>query len=189
MSKLSACGGLHDQNPSLFIILWWFQKVHLRKPPLFVPDLKQGGAFLSALSSETGDLGGFCPENWTGNAFGEGESAFLREALFTSVGKSKSDVPSVRPSVRKIITFCEADIGGVVRCLTTVGFWKPDFLEVEKKWSLCTYIHGKCSQLWIHFWAPFLNSWKNMFLTWIASVDKKVEESRRLGVVVSGKFA
>ena len=28
-----------------------------------------------------------------------------------------------------------------------------------------------------------------MFLTWIASVDKKVEESRKLGVVVSGKFA
>ena len=27
-----------------------------------------------------------------------------------------------------------------------------------------------------------------MFLTWIASVDKKVEESRKLGVVVSGKF-
>ena len=30
---------------------------------------------------------------------------------------------------------------------------------------------------------------KNKFLTWIASVDKKVEESRKLGVVVSGKFA
>ena len=35
----------------------------------------------------------------------------------------------------------------------------------------------------------FFELLKNMFLTWIASVDKKVEESRRLGVVVSGKFA
>ena len=35
----------------------------------------------------------------------------------------------------------------------------------------------------------FFELFKNMFLTWIASVGKKVEESRRLGVVVSGKFA
>ena len=28
---------------------------------------------------------------------------FLREALFTSVGKSKPDVPSVRPSVRPFV--------------------------------------------------------------------------------------
>ena len=30
----------------------------------------------------------------------------------------------------------------------------------------------------------FFELLKNMFLTWIASVDKKVEESRRFGVVV-----
>ena len=35
----------------------------------------------------------------------------------------------------------------------------------------------------------FFERLKNKFLTWIASVDKKVEESRKLGVVDSGKFA
>ena len=35
----------------------------------------------------------------------------------------------------------------------------------------------------------FFELLKNMFLMWIASVDKKVAESRKLGVVVSGKFA
>ena len=35
----------------------------------------------------------------------------------------------------------------------------------------------------------FFELLKNKFLMWIASVDKKVEESRKLGVVVSGKFA
>ena len=34
----------------------------------------------------------------------------------------------------------------------------------------------------------FFEHLKNMYLTWIASVDKKVEESRILGVVVSGKL-
>ena len=84
--------------------------------------------------------------------------------------------------------FLRSGYRGVVRCLTTVGFWKPDFLEVEKKWSLCTYPRQMLSAL-----DPLLDTFfellKNMFLTWIASVDKKVEESRRLGVVVSGKFA
>ena len=44
----------------------------------------------------------------------------------------------------------------------------------------------------INFGSTFLHFFdllKNKILTWIASVDKKVEESRRLGVVVSGKFA
>ena len=40
---------------------------------------------------------------------------------------------------------------------------------------------------------PFLGTFfellKNKFLTWIALGDTKVDESRKLGVVVSGKFA
>ena len=35
----------------------------------------------------------------------------------------------------------------------------------------------------------FFELLKNKFLTWIASGDTKVDESRILGVVVSGKFA
>ena len=34
----------------------------------------------------------------------------------------------------------------------------------------------------------FFELLKNKFLTWIASGDTKVDESRKLGVVVSGKF-
>ena len=34
----------------------------------------------------------------------------------------------------------------------------------------------------------FFELLKNKFLTWIASPDKKVEESRKLCVVESGKF-
>ena len=51
------------------------------------------------------------------------------------------------------------------------------------------YYPWQISLIWIHFWTLLLNFGKHMYLTWIASVDKKVEESRRLGVVVSGKFA
>ena len=35
----------------------------------------------------------------------------------------------------------------------------------------------------------FFELLKNKFLTWIAPGDTKVDESRKLGVVVSGKFA
>ena len=36
---------------------------------------------------------------------------------------------------------------------------------------------------------PFFELLKNMYLTWIASVDKKVGDFRKLGVVDSAKFA
>ena len=51
------------------------------------------------------------------------------------------------------------------------------------------YYHWQISQFLIHFWAPFLTLEKNMYLTWIASVDKKVGDFRKLGVVDSAKFA
>ena len=35
----------------------------------------------------------------------------------------------------------------------------------------------------------FFEHLKNMYLTWIASVDKKVADFRKLGVVDSAKFA
>ena len=50
------------------------------------------------------------------------------------------------------------------------------------------YYHWQISQFLIHFWAPFFDFGKNMYLTWIASADEKVEESRKLGLVDSGKF-
>ena len=50
------------------------------------------------------------------------------------------------------------------------------------------YYHWQISQFWIHFWAPFLKLLKNMYLMWIASVDKKVEESRKFDIVYSCKF-
>ena len=37
--------------------------------------------------------------------------------------------------------------------------------------------------------STFFELLKNKFLTWIASGGKKVDESRKLGVVVRGKFA
>ena len=62
-----------------------------------------------------------------------------------SLRPSASQNQMFRPSVRPLFVrsennyFLRSGYRGVVRCLTTVGFWKPDFLEVEKKWSLCTY--------------------------------------------------
>ena len=64
--------------------------------------------------------------------------------------------------------------------------WFQNFLQ--KKWSKCKYPWQMLSTL-DPLLGTFFELLKNMFLTWIASVDKKVEESRRLGVVVSGKFA
>ena len=111
----------------------------------------------------------------------------LREALFTFVGKSKPDVPSVRSSVRPENNhFLRVAYEGWTHVCQQWGFENP-ILKKLKKSGQSVYINGKCSQVWTNFWIPFLNFCKNNFLTWIASPDKKLK-SRKLGIVDSGKF-
>ena len=76
----------------------------------------------------------------------------LREALFTSVGKSKTDVPSVRKFVRKcgfFVIFTKR-IWGVDTCRLAVRVWNTDFGSFEKKCQSYD-LKGKLTMFWTEF--------------------------------------
>ena len=87
---------------------------------------------------------------------------FLREALFTSVGQSKQDVPSVRPFVRSFVRifgdFCEADMKPVIdRPEPTRVATQLSRLGVPRAGYLCYEFHfgtvGKSSGSSFIFWS------------------------------------
>ena len=59
--------------------------------------------------------------------------------------------------VKKVITFCGREIGGWTPTCGPWCFENPIF-EKLKKSGRSVHILGKCSQVWINFWTPFLNS-------------------------------
>ena len=82
---------------------------------------------------------------------------------------------SVRPSVRKVITFYEADMRGS-QVPEDSRVLKIGFFRNEKKWSKFTYPWQMLPVL-DQLLGTFFEHLKNMYLTWIASVDKKLQIS------------
>ena len=106
-----------------------------------------------------------------------GPQFFLREALFTFVGKSKTDVPSVRPfgGVRSENNhFLPAAYEGWTHLWQQWGFENP-ILKKLKKSGQSVRINGKYSQVWTDFWTPFLNFWKTSSWRGLRHLIKKLK--------------